>query len=81
MLDSCVQNGQSAETYLLDVDATLADIPVVKLSSEQKSRLKSGIAISLEEIDGLYRAKCESLLISLVEVKGNQAKPARNFNL
>ena len=85
MLDDCLKKGQSAKTYLLDVDYVLDDIPVYTISEDEVKTILNGMPLSLNEGHGLanemVRVKTKDVLVSLAHVENNTLKPAKNFPL
>lgn len=82
-LDEASDSGHIPQTFLLPVDSTLADIPVIEMGEEKEKRLKLGNPVVVNDVkEGLYRAKnLQGKLLSLVKVENDEAKPIRNFNL
>jgi len=80
-LDSCARMGQSAETYLLQVDAGLDDILVWQVTKEQADKLQAGVRFTENKASGLYRVvDDQGQISSLVEVEENGlVKVVRNF--
>ena len=85
MLDDCLKKGQSARTYLLDVDHVLDDIPVYTISEDEVKTILNGMPLSLNEGHGLanemVRVKTKDVLVSLAHVENNTLNPAKNFPL
>lgn len=88
-LDLCIKMGQSATTYLLDVDYVLDDIPVHTISEDEVKTILSGqfleiesTSIETENFVNSVRVKTkEGVLVSLAYVEGNLLKPSKNFPL
>lgn len=86
-LDLCTKMGQSAQTYLLDVDYVLDDIPVYTISKDEAQTVLNGQALELKGDHGLstgqmvrLKTKC-GLLVSLAMLDNAVAKPQKNFPL
>jgi tRNA pseudouridine55 synthase len=87
-LDLCIKMGQSAKTYLLDVDCVLDDIPVYNISDEEVKTILSGQPLTVESLgldmraDKTVRVKTkDGVLVSLAQLEGNLLKPNKNFPL
>lgn len=85
MLDDCLKKGQSAKTYLLDVDYVLDDIPVHTISDDEVKVVLSGQALKLNSANApqkTVRVKTHNgVLVSLAKVEEGFVKPQKNFPL
>ncbi len=83
-LDLCLEKGQSAEEFLLDIGTVLDDIPAYSASIEELNDFKVGkqlVRVHLKP--GLMRVMSpDNKLLSLVEVGlAGEMKIIRNFNI
>lgn len=83
-LEKLAALGHSArpETYLLPVEAALADIPALALTGSQAERLRHGVAVSVSSLhDGTVCVTTAGRLVALAEVTGCKVRPVRVFDL
>lgn len=83
-LDLCLNMGQSADTYLLDVDHVLDDIPVYSASGDEVKRILNGQHLRVEGANmvenSTMRVKTENgILVSLANFEKGELKPVKNF--
>jgi tRNA pseudouridine55 synthase len=83
-LDLCMEKGQDAHTFLLDISTVLDDIPAYVASNEELNDFKVGKQLVRMHLKpGLMRVvNTENKLLSLVNVgEAGEMKIVRNFNI
>jgi tRNA pseudouridine55 synthase len=83
---ACATEGSLPMQHLLPVEAGLADLPAVRVSSADAARLARGQSVILRGRDapvltGWAYIRSQASLVALVEVEQGTLKPRRVFNI
>jgi len=78
-LENLVNNGGRIETYLMQSDCALGDIPVINLNDKETELYKNGGFIKTGKSDGLYRVYSNKTFVGIGRIENGTLKPKRTL--